>query len=84
MRGAGRNTESYKSLSSTVHILDWVCKSQPHVTRSTFAAELLGAGDAVDQGLLINQMLHDVEHGVLSASDARRLRDTGGLTPMYL
>ena len=70
LRGAGRTNDAYKSSSSTVHVLDWVCKSQRHVTRSTFAAELLGAGDAVDQGLLISQMLHEVEHGVLSASDA--------------
>ena len=24
------------------HVVDWVCRSQRHVTRSTFAAELLG------------------------------------------
>ena len=34
-----------------VHILDWACKSQRHVTRSTFSAELLGAGDVFGQGM---------------------------------
>ena len=41
--------------SCIVHILDYVCRGQRHVARSTFAAELLSAGDATDQGLLLGQ-----------------------------
>ena len=45
------------------HIIEWVCKSQKHVTRSTFAAELLSAGETIDFGLLLAQMLKEVETG---------------------
>jgi hypothetical protein len=51
------------------------------VTGSTLAAELLGAGDAVDQQALLSQTLHRVEHGVLSASVVRH-RNTGDFAPM--
>ena len=44
-RGAGTSAESFTNQRATVHIVDWACKSQRHVTRSTFSAELLAAGD---------------------------------------
>ena len=59
-------------------MLDWVCKNQRHVTRSTFAAELLSGGDAVDQGLLLSQLLHEITHGPLTAAEARNQRLSGG------
>ena len=63
----------------------WVCKGQRHVARRTFAAELLSAGDAVDQGLLLAQQLHDMLVGPTSASDARQRRVTGTfLIPLIL
>ena len=63
---------------TTVHVLDWLCKNQRHVTRSTFAAELLSGGDAVDQGLLLSQLMHELAHGHISATEARSQRLSGG------
>ena len=60
------------------HVIEWACKSQRHVTRSTFAAELLSAGDAVDQGILVSHMLQEIETGPMSAEEARACRDSGG------
>ena len=62
----------FNNTNTNVHVLDYICKAQRHVCRSTFAAELLGACDAADQGVLIAQMLYEISHEVLSASDARR------------
>ena len=76
-RGEGRKAEAFGGTESTVHVIDWACKSQRHVTRSTFSAELLGAGDAVDQGILVSHMLYEVEHGVLTAQEARDRRMEG-------
>ena len=69
-----------------VHVLDWTCKSQRHVTRSTFSAELLSAGDAADQGILISRILHELEHGPMTALEARNRRMEGGYirTAIYL
>ena len=50
LRGACAYAQDLVTSPSNVHILDWVSKSQRHVTRSRFAAELLSAGDAIDQG----------------------------------
>ena len=65
-------------------MIEWACKSQRHVTRSTFAAELLSAGDAVDQGILVSQLMMETVSGPVSASTARQLRDNGGYSPMAL
>ena len=70
--------------SATVHVIDWVCKAQRHVCRSTFAAELLVVGDAVDQGILVSHMLYEVQHGVITATQARERRSAHGFTPMAL
>ena len=68
----------------TIHVLDWACKSQRHVARSTFSAELLSAGDAADQGILISHMLHELEHGPMTAHEARQHRLHGGYIPTPL
>ena len=60
------------------------CKSQRHVIRSTFSAELLSAGDAADQGILLAHMLHELEHGPTSALEARNRRMEGGYVPVAL
>ena len=59
-------------------MLDWQCKTQGHVIRSTFVAELLSGGDAVDQGLLLSQLLTEITHGPMSATEARNQRLSGG------
>jgi hypothetical protein len=62
-RGVGHEAKDFAGSRSMVHVLDWACKSQRHVTRSTFSAELLSAGDAADQGILISHMLCELEQG---------------------
>ena len=83
-RGAGRQSQSFARTKTVVHVLDWACKSQRHVTRSTFSAELLAAGDAADQGILIAHMLHELEHGPMTAHEARNRRMEGGYIPVAL
>ena len=61
-----------------VHILDSICKSQRHVTRSTFRSELLSACDTADHGMLIALMLHELNCGIRSVAECRTLRETGG------
>ena len=62
-----------------------MCKGQRHVARSTFAAVLLSAGDATDQGLLLAQQLHEMLSGPLDAIAAREFRLTGGFAvPLVL
>ena len=65
-------------------MLDWACKSQRHVTRSTFSAELLAAGDAADHGILLSHMIHELEHGPMTALAAREKRMEGGYIPIGL
>ena len=60
------------------HLIDYACKQQRHVTRSTFAAELFAACDAMDHGLLLATMLHQVSVGTVNISEARQLREFGG------
>ncbi len=66
-------------------MLEWVCKGQRHVARSSFAAELLSAGDAADQGHLLARKLREMLSGSLDAVAARELRLTGGfVVPLVL
>ena len=46
---------------------------------------LLSAGDAVDQGLLTSQLLHEFSFGPMTAVEARKQRITGSFTiPLVL
>ena len=66
-------------------ILEYQTKALRHVTRSTFSAELHGACDSVDLGILILLMLHEIKSGPVTKSQARNLRDNGGYSvPMCL
>ena len=87
LRAPGNKPEYFTATgkATVVHVLDWVSKNQRHVTRSTFAAELLSAGDAVDHGLLLSQMLHEIPKGPMSAAEARGQRISGQfLVPMVV
>ena len=75
---------SFAAQHTPVHVVDWVCKSQRHVTRSTFSAELLAAGDAVDHGILVSHLFHELEHGPMDARTARNQRLEGGYIPTAL
>jgi hypothetical protein len=59
------------------HIIDYYCRKQRHVTRSTFGAELYAACDAVDFGMLVIQLMQELEHGVDNFSTARQRRENG-------
>ena len=87
LRAPGDNATAYANWQKQViiHVLDWVCKNQRHVTRSTCSAELLSGGDAVDHGLLLSQMLHEIPKGPMTAEEARGQRIAGKfLIPMVL
>lgn len=44
----------------------------------------LSAGDATYQDMLVAQMLHDVEHGSVTAAETRRQRESEGHVPTAL
>ena len=67
-----------------IHVIEWACRSQRHVTRSTFSAELLAACDAIDMGILLAQMIYELEHGPLSALQVRDRRMEGGYSCLAL
>ena len=55
------------------------------MTRSIFVAELLSGCDAVDRGILLSQMLHEIYTGNACISAACQLREYGGYAiPMAL
>ena len=53
-----------------MQVLEWTCKKQKHVTRSTWASELFATCDAVDMTMIILCLLHEVKHGVVASADA--------------
>jgi hypothetical protein len=69
--GGNLQSDSLAAKHSTVHVVDWACESQCHVAHSTFPAERLSAGDAIDQGMLMAQMISEIESGPLTAAEAR-------------
>ncbi len=84
LRASGQKGKYFTS-TCIVHILDWVCKGQRRVARSTFAAELLSAGDAADRGLLLAQQLHEMLSGPRYAVAAGELRLISGFAvPLVL
>ena len=60
------------------HLLDYACKSERHVTRSTFSAELFSACDTADHGLLLATIMHQIQTGACTVTRARELREDGG------
>ena len=53
------------------HLVEWVSKTQRHVTRATFASELYGGTDAVDQGKIMQLNLHELYAGTSSLETLR-------------
>ena len=66
------------------HLIDYYCRKQRHVTRSTFGAELYAACDAADHSMLLAQILHEVGNCACTATMARQLRETGGWTTVIV
>ena len=71
-------TTAIYTSTSPVHLIDAVCKSQRHVTRSTFSSELLSACDTVDHGMLLALTVHELTAGVQSCVQSKTLRESGG------
>ena len=82
LRCGGTQTQDFARKDAKIHILDWACKTQKCVTRSTFAAELLACGNAADTGILTSHLLYELEYGPLSITRAREKRDFGGYLPV--
>ena len=84
MRGAAYllcpgSTDEAFGCSATFHLLDFVSRQQrKKVVRATFSAELMGACDSVDKGILLSQMLHEISTGDCSIDGARQGREHGG------
>jgi hypothetical protein len=84
LRVSGQNLADFTK-GGVVHVLDFSCKAQRHVTRSTFSAELFGGCDTADQGFVVGTIIHEISKGVVSKADARSLRERGGYSiPMVL
>ena len=67
------------------HLLHFAHKQQGRVVRATFTAELLGGCDTQDGGYLRAVILHEMTTGIISASNAVTLRESGGFAvPMVL
>ena len=68
-----------------VHVIDYICRSQKHVTRSTFSSELFGGCDTIDHGFLLVTLLHQIHCGSTTAAVSKELREIGGYyVPMIL
>eukprot|EP00435_Cladocopium_sp_Y103_P057491 s245_g19.t2 len=71
LRMAGSDLKSPSS--APCHVLEFVSKSQRHVTRSTFSSELFAATDSVDSGILTRLALHELKHGPLTDELAKSI-----------
>jgi len=64
-----------------VQVLDWFSRKQPHVCRSTFAAELHAALDALNQGLIVQALLSEIALGTRSARELLDIQSAGRCQP---
>ena len=74
----GNDPHTYINKSCVHHVLEYVCKSEKHVTRSTFSAELFSACDTADQAIILAIELNEVFCGVTDKATNRQLREQGG------
>ena len=61
-----------------LHILEVIGSKHRLITRSTFAAELRNAIDAVDHGIKINGAVHEQLHGVVVPTELAKMKEDGG------
>ena len=64
-----------------VLVVDWFSRKQPHVCRSTFAAELHAVLDGVNQAIIVQSLLTELRVGCQTASQLCSLQDSGRLEP---
>ena len=62
------------------HLLDTVCGTTKVVVRSTFTSETHGVIGTADQLIVIGITMHEIAHGPLSLTDAKKYADEGGLS----
>ena len=68
--------------SGTCHMLEYVCRRQRRVVRSTYSAELNGLVDSVEVTRLVRILFHQILHGTDQESfDMARAQDEGKLRP---
>ncbi len=81
MKGANfiREGKARNGGSIVYHLLDVSCGGHKLVTRSTFASELFAAVSAADSLIPLATSLHELKCGPLSRTEARRIREEGGL-----
>jgi hypothetical protein len=71
------NSFGTDSPGGKVQLLDWYARKQPHVCRSTFAAELHAALDAINQGMVIQAVLTELKVGTMSAAVLAKMQTEG-------
>ena len=62
------------------HLLDTVCGTTKVVVRSTFTSETHGVIGTADLLIVIGTTMHEIVHGPLSLTDAKKFADEGGLS----
>ena len=72
--GDGKTTPGGETM-----LLDWYSRKQPHVCRSTFAAELHAVLDGVNQGIVIQGLLTELAQGAMSAEQLCDIQSSGQL-----
>ena len=70
--------------SAPCHVLEFVSKSQRHVTRSTFSSELFAATDSIDSGVLTRLALHELKHGPMTDGQAKSILAGSQSSPIQL
>ena len=89
MRGAayllcpGNSDDAFKC-TTVCNLLDFISRQQRKVVPATFSAELLRGCDAIDKGILLSQMPHEIYTGDCTVDGARQRRDHGGITCPWL
>jgi len=77
LRAPGADDASFTK-GGVVHLIEFLSKTIRHVTRSTFSSELHAGCDSADLGVLIGLIMHEIQVGPVSATEARSLRLHGG------
>ena len=74
----GSKTDSKGKTVYALHVLEVIGSKHRLITRSTFAAELRNAIDAVDHGIKINGAVHEQIHGVVIPTELAKMKEAGG------
>ena len=79
---AEANKDELLSPKGNCHMLEYVCRRQRRVVRSTYSAELNGLIDSVEVTMLVQFLLHQLYYGThQSSSQLARAQESGQLRP---